>query len=95
MRVGDIGDDWGVLKRRQLARQGLGGGKKELEVGWGCQDEGSLGLWEKNKRHRDEEKGSLEVGRWHYRRRGGIETGEILLMRENLKGKRLDSGDGK
>lgn len=26
----------GALKRRQLAKQGLGGGEKELEVGWRC-----------------------------------------------------------
>lgn len=36
VRVGDIGDDWGALKRRQLAKQGLGGGEKVLEVGWRC-----------------------------------------------------------
>lgn len=40
------------------------------------------------------QKGSLEAGSWHGWRREGVETSGILLMREDLEGKRLGAGGG-
>lgn len=74
-RVGDIGDDWGVLKpggncrgsvsrvERRNRRQGGG-------VPRGGPSGSVAGAWEKERDIRMKEKGSPEAGSWHCRRKG-------------------------